>query len=606
MKNLNFFQRYEKLIRISLLIISILLILLSLIDFTWLKEIGDSYAADGDCEICDIFIGRGIKFVLLSIFSLFLISNLFYKKIIMPSFWKQLRLFLLKYDVWIIIFLMIFFFLVRLYYLDSFPYYEDERGSIDKAKEVLDLGYTNYGRSLLNSYFIAFSLKFFGESLFAERFVSIFFSLMTIPLIYLIGKSINYRLSGMFTAFIINFFYLQTNLSLSARFYAQLQFFMTLTILFFILGFFYNRECFKIFSIFAFVATYFSDHQGAIFIPLLICSLLIIAILIKKFSIFKDKYLWILIMTGIILRIFFPKIFNYFMTKTQLGVYKCLQCFGGTLKLIFSQPFDYLNLLFNISPFLFFFFLLGFLYFIYIYLLNRDKSKLKIIFLFLVFIIHMFVLTFYSAEVLSRYFFALFPIYCLLSIISIGIFLKSFFNLGKFFKSISYKKSRNKFLLLKIIIFVIFVVFLFLFDIYLGLANKNYNLSSQRIDHRPSIFYLIEQIKSDEDIIIATNPGVIKPYIKNKTIYFLRDYGPVNGHLEKGPFNETRPNQIDCVEKLNKLMRNSSRILIHADCKYGYATSNEMKQFIENNFIVIYNDSTDNDIKIYLFENNQI
>ena len=64
-------MKYERIIRYSLIAIGILLFLASaFVDFSWLKSIGDTYAADGDCNICDIL---DVSMAILCVFGLAMI-----------------------------------------------------------------------------------------------------------------------------------------------------------------------------------------------------------------------------------------------------------------------------------------------------------------------------------------------------------------------------------------------------------------------------------------------------------------------------------------------------------------------------------------------------
>lgn len=54
-KTQMFLQKNGKNIKYGLFTFGILLILTGIfIDFSWLKAIGDSYSADGDCSVCEI------------------------------------------------------------------------------------------------------------------------------------------------------------------------------------------------------------------------------------------------------------------------------------------------------------------------------------------------------------------------------------------------------------------------------------------------------------------------------------------------------------------------------------------------------------------------
>lgn len=73
MNKLNiYFQKYETPLRFLLIGMGVLLILIGVFaDFSWLKTIGDSYAADGDCYYCKTFVDFSL--IIFSVSGIFLI-----------------------------------------------------------------------------------------------------------------------------------------------------------------------------------------------------------------------------------------------------------------------------------------------------------------------------------------------------------------------------------------------------------------------------------------------------------------------------------------------------------------------------------------------------
>ena len=68
----NYIQKYENPLKFSLIVMGVLLILIGIFtDFSWLKTIGDSYSADGDCRPCKTFVD--LSLIIFSVSGIFLI-----------------------------------------------------------------------------------------------------------------------------------------------------------------------------------------------------------------------------------------------------------------------------------------------------------------------------------------------------------------------------------------------------------------------------------------------------------------------------------------------------------------------------------------------------
>lgn len=102
------------------------------------------------------------------------------------------------------ILLMLLGFYIRLIGLDTLEPYTDEYSHLVSAKAILQHGeptvYANqafnppYTRALFLTKTLAVLFKFFGETLFVARLPSIFIDSLTIGILYILGKKINYSI----------------------------------------------------------------------------------------------------------------------------------------------------------------------------------------------------------------------------------------------------------------------------------------------------------------------------------------------------------------------------------------------------------------------------
>src|SRR3989339_121772 len=134
--------------------------------------------------------------------------------------------------------ILIFAFFLRVYSLGTPVFWVDEATSSVASLMILEKGFPIfdsglfYDRALLFHYLQAFFLLF-GQTEFLARFVSVIFGLLTIVLIYFIGKEYS-NSGGIISALFLSVFYLEVFFSRQARFYQffQLLFFLSLYLLY--------------------------------------------------------------------------------------------------------------------------------------------------------------------------------------------------------------------------------------------------------------------------------------------------------------------------------------------------------------------------------------
>ena len=127
-------------------------------------------------------------------------------------------------------------FLLRIYDLGSQSFWIDESYSAAAAMGIIEHGlpYMPSGElylgGVLNTYFIALSMKAFGVSEFSARLPSVAFGVMTIVLSYFFFKKLFGENVGLITAFLIAFSAVEIAWSRQARMYQQFQFFYLLSL----------------------------------------------------------------------------------------------------------------------------------------------------------------------------------------------------------------------------------------------------------------------------------------------------------------------------------------------------------------------------------------
>ncbi len=106
------------------------------------------------------------------------------------------------------------------------------RARSEKGLPIPPSGYF-YSRSYLNVPLIAFSMLLIGPTEFAARLPSVFFGVLTIPLVFFFVRKIGDKKLALIAAFLVTFSVLEIAWSRQARMYQQLQFFYILSLYFF-------------------------------------------------------------------------------------------------------------------------------------------------------------------------------------------------------------------------------------------------------------------------------------------------------------------------------------------------------------------------------------
>jgi hypothetical protein len=151
---------------------------------------------------------------------------------------KRIRIKKVNIELLLLILILLFGFFLRIYGLGDPPLWIDEAISSMASKMILEKGLPIFDSGLLYSrayvfhYVQAFFLLF-GQTDFLVRFASVIFGLLTIVLVYSIGKEYS-KSGGLISALFMSVFYLEVFFSRQARFYQlfQLMFFLSLYLLY--------------------------------------------------------------------------------------------------------------------------------------------------------------------------------------------------------------------------------------------------------------------------------------------------------------------------------------------------------------------------------------
>lgn len=135
----------------------------------------------------------------------------------------------------------------------NYSFWIDEASSATFGRAILDRGIpvlpTGYAANdyTIHFYLMAASFKLFGLTEFAARFPSVIFGVLTILVVYFLGKQFADKKVGLVAAFLTTFSVLEIVYSRQARSYQEVQFFFLLTVLaLFVLFSSYDKKRLKI------------------------------------------------------------------------------------------------------------------------------------------------------------------------------------------------------------------------------------------------------------------------------------------------------------------------------------------------------------------------
>jgi len=473
--------------------------------------------------------------------------------------------------------------LIRLINLPHTAVYNDETFTILTSQSIIDQGIPTlpsglfYPYSLFNNYSVALSISIFGDNIIGYKIVSYAFSLLSLLMVYLLGKMFFGRTVGLFSVLLLTISQLETNFALSARMYMQLQFFGLLFIYSFYRGFWEERAIFKILAFIALVCGVYVN----ITILFLIVPILIFLLIYKKKS-FKDKYLLTGLAVVIISVMILLSLPNYLNIPNDWTS-------GGLIDLFHPSPeyfIEYFFALISEMPW-------GIVAILSLVLLsiNYKNIKRKILYLLLCYFVPLLIIALTAKFFRSRYLLFIFPVYIILSV----------YGAYQLYNFLILKSHRNKIKIIKVASIMTLLVF--------SLATGNiYNIGvKSNFRNTGKSFEYIRQHLEPGDIIISESIPLAFYYL-NQCDYTVSQFyinGTWYGYTyEKEPrFNA---GIVDQLEELQDIFSKNDRIWYAAT----YYKKNErlliasqgVNDFLLNNLEPVFVDEQ-NDSAALLYEN---
>ncbi|MDO8727139.1 MAG: glycosyltransferase family 39 protein [Candidatus Methanoperedens sp.] len=505
-----------------------------------------------------------------------------------------------KYGIPFLCFLIVIGFYLRFNNLGHLNFWIDELYTIYAAIGIIQQGApvfpsgVFYDRSILNTYLIALSFKIFGINESSARIVSVVFSTLTIPLVYLMGARIANRRVGILAALIMTISVWEIVWAREARMYAQFQFLYLLTAYLFYLGLTEKDMKILFFSLIAFIGAVLSHEFAMTFLPVAL-----IYILLSKKELFKNKYflyrgLAIFGLVSILIVLKGKDILNKIISFQNVPLWG-------------QRPFYYYALDSDLRI-LFFLVLLGITVSVIMW---KPGNKSQNSYLLLNFFIPFFILSAYSWKE-SRYSLYIFPFLVLSASYAIDMYLlrdvidkDAIDRLSRKFK-IKKEFMRNiKFAFLFLIVILLFVQIYsskgaFSFsqkdhgDIYGGIQHSNWKKGSEYISYR-----LLE-----DDKIMTTLPAAVLYYLRQPDYYIKQiEYDYIEN--DKGQLVDAYTGRAIILNSYDSFIQavNSNKGWVIVDYKIErYYTDQRVREYIRNN-MTFHPDGSDDTIEVYSWNN---
>lgn len=161
----------------------------------------------------------------------------------MERYWTETSSKSLRWDIFVLTILILAGGFLRYWNLDVPSLYVDEANTIFSAESFLKIGRDLFpsgivnGRGELHTAIVALVFRFLGISEKTARIPSVFFGLLSIFMVYFLGRKVFNRKVGLLTAFFVAFSHFEIGWSRTARMYTLLQFLSLLILYIFLLGF---------------------------------------------------------------------------------------------------------------------------------------------------------------------------------------------------------------------------------------------------------------------------------------------------------------------------------------------------------------------------------
>ena len=455
-----------------------------------------------------------------------------------------------KKNLFLIIFLVIICFLslfIRLKNLGYLSYWGDEGFSYLAVKGILQHGYPLYPsghiyfKAIFYMYVLSFFSLFLGINEFTLRLVSVLASVVTLPILYLIGKKFLNKTVALAAVFILAFSVWETEYSRIAGYYPFLQLFYLLGFYFFYLGFFEEKKKYK------YLATIFllltpTLHQiglALIFVYLYLIFLKGIKRFLKKDCLISFAVVSVFYLLLQINEIFFWKV-GYVYTPQDNRLISILAEYFSRFNLHYFREFKIAFPRMSLIILVSFVLLLGSVVMNLIKKIPQENEKIKKwFFLFLAFLFPLFFMGFVKSHLQPRYVYFLRPLFVLL--FSYGLFKLVEITVELGFKLFKFRLKREPKKIKSLLMIGIFLLIGVLTIDGMSLnrikriINREYqdriftNLITrtgrhEHPDHKSAGEFLKRQVRED-DVVIAIH--MVFQYIyAGKVDYWLWSGGP--------------------------------------------------------------------------------
>lgn len=412
------------------------------------------------------------------------------------------------------------------------------------ADEILQHGYPLYPsghilfKGILYSYILSFFSIFFGINEFSLRFVSVFASVITLPILYLFAKKFFNELVAFSSVIILAFSIWETEYSRVAGYYPLLQLFYLLSLYFFYIGFFEGKKKYKYWATAFLIMAPLIHQTGFVLIFVYLYFILIEGI--KKF--FKKDCLVSFVIVSLFYvilelnEIFFWKV-GYVVTPNEDRIASILIEYFTNFNLLYFQEIKIAFPRMSLIVFSSFFILLGL--FLTTKKMARNNQFKKWFYLFLSLAIPLAFTGFIKSHLQPRYVYFLRPVFILLFCYGLYKLVEIIIQLGiNLFRSL-FKRDpvqTKSFLILPVFILaMVFTVDGISFPQINQIINREYKDRIQtslvtrtgRFEHpdHKSAGEFVKRTINEGDIVIAVHMVFQYIYV-GKVDYWLWTGGP--------------------------------------------------------------------------------
>lgn len=527
-----------------------------------------------------------------------------------------------KFVVFIIL-ILLGSFLLKLKFATVYVTYTDEILSAIVADSISQTGLpilpsgSTYERALLHHYLLAIPVGIFGIEYVAIRINSIIFSLITVLIVYLLGKRIAVPRVAIFAAFIVSISSLFNQFALSGRMYMTYCAFYIMSFFFFYKGFILGKLSSKWFAIAFMSAAMLSSEAGRLLGPVLIFTLIVY----RKTEWVKDKTIYAGCIIWFILMLFFsyrlPGAILPFTVHSGISQPSMINTLMPLKEIIVNLIYPW-RVLDKVLPFSMPFFLI-------MTILVIKKKEFRLHYPLVVLLPALIVGSFLTYRVQYRIVIGWLPLYVLACCQFIETLIrwsnkglvgkKESFGHQQFSNNVGYlwtdKRKTTGAIIGVYLVLVMGIICMNKIssgpDLW-NYMNKAFGYHDVRVnqDLERSYQYIKSHMKSDDKIIVTTMEYGLFFLGPDYDYYYLRQKKSENTKFAMFiPFGKDKEPYygkplIDSVEKLRRLLKKSKNpVWLVVDYKAESSVGPEMRKFIDEEFGLVFDDYEQNRAKVY-------